>query len=217
MLPATILHAYYYRYKVRMLKAGILNGAKRVQADPLENVSKAEKMRQVYCVTKRKFFCMVTKAELERELFLFDGTDQQDVQSKEKFHEILQCKLRTVAASLAVSVPLLSNFEILQDHFQWLCDGSIKETVQRKLEKELRLMEQYLLSLGQESLTSIIKSYASDCNLHVDGSGSTYHWVGILRAAERHWRTTEDFALFRTELEGVSGTGPQLVFKIQDR
>jgi hypothetical protein len=64
-------------------------------------------------------------------------------------------------------------------------------------------MKQYVLSLGQERLTSIIKFYISDCDLHVDGSGSTYRWVGILRAAEKHWNTSEDFAIFQTELEGI--------------
>jgi hypothetical protein len=111
----------------------------------------------------------------------------------------------------------LTEFSALQDHFQWICDGSIKETVQRKLDKELRLMEQYLLSLGHEGLTNIIQSYSSDCDLHVDGSGSTYRWLGILRAAEKHWGTTADFALFRTELEGINGSSPQLIFNIQDR
>jgi hypothetical protein len=124
---------------------------------------------------------------------------------------------RTVAARLEVSVPLLTNFDMLQDHFQWICDGSIKETVRRKLDRELRLLEQFLLSLGQASLTSIITSYASDCDRHVDRSGSTYRWVGILRAAEKHWKTSEEFALFRTELEGINGTSPQLIYKTQDR
>jgi hypothetical protein len=124
---------------------------------------------------------------------------------------------RTVAARLEVSVPLLTNFDMLQDHFQWICDGSIKETVRRKLDRELRLLEQFLLSLGQASLSSIITSYASDCDRHVDRSGSTYRWVGILRAAEKHWKTSEEFALFRTELEGINGTSPQLIYKTQDR
>jgi hypothetical protein len=109
------------------------------------------------------------------------------------------------------------DFNILQAHFEWICDGSIKEVVQKRMVNEIRIMEQYLLSLGQESLTSIIKVYTSDCDLHVDGSGSTYKWVGVLRAADKHWTTSQDFALFRTELEGISGPEPQLVFKTQDR
>jgi hypothetical protein len=59
--------------------------------------------------------------------------------------------------------------------------------------------------------------YTSDCDLHIDGSGATYRWVGILRAAEKHWNTTHEFALLRTELEGISGPEPHLVFKTQDR
>jgi|688.fasta_scaffold547635_1 hypothetical protein len=78
-------------------------------------------------------------------------------------------------------------------------------------------MKQYLLGLGQERLTTIIKFYLSDCDLHVNGSGSCYRWVGIIRAAEKHWNTSEDLATFRTELEGISGPSPPLVFRIQDR
>jgi hypothetical protein len=83
--------------------------------------------------------------------------------------------------------------------------------------KELRLLEQYLLRQGKESVTNIITSYSSDCDLYVDESGSTYRWVGILRAAEMHWRTTADYSLFRTELEGINGVSPQIIFKTQDR
>jgi hypothetical protein len=124
---------------------------------------------------------------------------------------------RKVDIRLEVSVPQLRDFVILQSQFEWICDGSIKEVVQEKFSKEIRLLEQYLLSLGQESLTNIIRVYTSDCDLQVDRSGSTYKWVGILRAAEMHWKTTQEFALFRTELEGINGPDPQLVFKIQDR
>ncbi len=69
----------------------------------------------------------------------------------------------------------------------------------------------------QESITNIITSYARDGDLHVDESGSTYRWVGILRAAEKHWKTSEEHPLFRTEVEGISGSSPQLIYKTQDR
>jgi len=124
---------------------------------------------------------------------------------------------RTVVARLEDSVPLLTDFDNLQNHFEWICDGSIKEIVKRKLEKELQQMERFLLSLGQEDLTIIIQTFASECDLHVDGSGSTYRWLGILRAADKYWRATGDFGIFRSELEGSMGSHPQLLFKIQDR
>lgn len=47
-LPGTIIHAYYYRYKVRSMQAGILRRAKRTREDPERNVSEAEQQRQVF-------------------------------------------------------------------------------------------------------------------------------------------------------------------------
>jgi hypothetical protein len=78
-------------------------------------------------------------------------------------------------------------------------------------------MERYLLSLGKTDLTNIIQTFASESDLHVNGSGATFRWLGILRAAEKHWRTTPDYALFRSEVEGTSGLCPHLVYNIQDR
>jgi hypothetical protein len=83
------LHGYYYRYKTRLTKEGILSGAKKIKEDPLETVSKAAKQRQVYCVTKRKFFAIATQDEMNGPLVLFEG--QED---KEDTHRIIQCRLR---------------------------------------------------------------------------------------------------------------------------
>lgn len=91
MLPSTILHGYYYRYKVRLIKAGILAGAKRIQADPLENVRKAAHQRQTYCITKRKFFAQATQAEMERDLAF---SSAQTPEEKDEVHRIVQCRLR---------------------------------------------------------------------------------------------------------------------------
>ncbi len=112
---------------------------------------------------------------------------------------------------------MLTDYYILEQHFNWVCDGGIRKTVERKMVKELRIMEQYLLHQGKEAVTNIITTYANDCNQHIDESGSTYSWVGILRAAEKHWGTLPDNSLFRTELEGINGTSPQLIIKTQDR
>jgi hypothetical protein len=116
-----------------------------------------------------------------------------------------------------VDLPVLSDFHILEQHFNWVCDGGIRQTVERKMVNELRLMEAYLLHQGKEALTNIITTYANDCNQHIDESGSTYSWVGILRAGEKHWGTVPENALFRTELEGINGTSPQLIIKTRDR
>jgi hypothetical protein len=56
------------------------------------------------------------------------------------------------------------DFNILQAHFEWICDGNNKDVVQRRMVNEIRIIEQYLLSLGQESLSSIIRVYTIDCN-----------------------------------------------------
>jgi hypothetical protein len=214
MLPARLLSAYQYEYKKRRLKAGILAAAKKIQADPEENVTKAAKQRQIYCVTKWKFQSKATEAEMERELVYSEAMNQQE---REDFHRILQCRSRRVDIWMEVSVPHLMEFNILQAHFEWICDGSIKDVVQMRMVNKIRIIELYLLSLGQESLTSIIRVYNTDCDLHIDGSGATYRWLGILRAAEKHWNTNHEFALLRTELEGISGPEPHLVFKTQDR
>ena len=91
MLPTTLLNGYQYQYQKRLRKAGILSEAKRIKADPLENVSKAESQRQVYCITKRKFYAMATKDEAQRDLVFSSGQKKQD---REEVHRILQFKLR---------------------------------------------------------------------------------------------------------------------------
>lgn len=88
-MPGTIRHGYYYRYKVRLTKAGILSAAKRIKEDPLEAVSKSAKQRQVYCVSKRRFFATATPDEMNSVLILYDG--QED---KEDVHRIMQARLR---------------------------------------------------------------------------------------------------------------------------
>lgn len=112
---------------------------------------------------------------------------------------------------------MLTDYYILEQHFNWVCDGGIRKTVERKMVNELQIMEQYLLHQGKEAVTNIITTYANDCNQHIDESGSTYSWVGILRAGEKHWGTVPENALFRTELEGINGNSPQLIIKTQDR
>lgn len=122
-----------------------------------------------------------------------------------------------MAAPLATSVPQLRMYENLELHFQWICDGSIRSLVEKNLGRELRFLKKYLLSLGHEAVTKIIVEYGKDCEIFFEESGSTYSWVGVLRAAEEHWKTSTEHALFRTELEGISGGSPQLLVKTRDR
>jgi hypothetical protein len=91
MLPSTILNGYYYRYKVRLHSEGILSSAKRIQDDPSGSICRAAKHRQVYCVTKRKFFATASPDELKRELVFNEGQDEEE---KEDMHRILQCRIR---------------------------------------------------------------------------------------------------------------------------
>jgi hypothetical protein len=91
MLPPRRLSAYQYEYKKRLLKAGILAAAKQIQADPEENITKAAKQRQMYCITKWKFQSQATEAEMERDLVYSEAMNQQE---REDLHRILQCRSR---------------------------------------------------------------------------------------------------------------------------
>jgi hypothetical protein len=59
---------------------------------------------------------------------------------------------------------VLTDYYILEQHFNWVCDGGIRKTVERKMVNELQIMEQYLLHQGKEAVTNIITTYANDCN-----------------------------------------------------
>jgi hypothetical protein len=72
-----------------MEKEGILSAAKRLQKDTGPVKKDFVKQRQMYCVTKRKFFSLATKEEMDMEVHLYEG--QED---KEDAHRILQCRLR---------------------------------------------------------------------------------------------------------------------------
>lgn len=137
----------------------------------------------------------------------------------DKYSIICSNKLFFCRAStqLYIDLPVLTDFYILEQHFNWVCNGGIRKTVERKMDSELKMMERFLLHQGKEAVNNIITTHANDCNEHIDESGSTYSWVGILRAAENHWGTLPYNTLFRTELEGINGTSPQLIIKTQDR
>ncbi len=123
-----------------------------------------------------------------------------------------------MAAPLATSVPQLREYLHLELHFEWICDGSIKLLVEKNLPRELKFLEKYLLSLDQEDITKIIRDHTRDGDHHFNESGSTYRWVGVLRAAEQHWKTSEENALFRTEVEGIAeGSSPHLLIRTRER
>lgn len=72
-----------------MKKEGILSAVKKIKEDPMGVVSKAVKHRQVYCVTKTRFFSTATPDEMTSTLVLYSG--QED---REDVHRIIQARLR---------------------------------------------------------------------------------------------------------------------------
>lgn len=111
---------------------------------------------------------------------------------------------------MAKVAPILRKFEDLERHFDWLIDGSISDVVSKNLVKELNHLNLYLRTLGREDLVTILNE-AVKRSRHFPESGNTSSWVGMLRAAEKLWRTTDDYALFRMEEEGVIGASPQII------
>jgi hypothetical protein len=65
------------------------------------------------------------------------------------------------------STPQLADYNNFQDHFEGICERSIKDTVARKLKGELRNLEGYLLSQDQQNLNLILTTYARDGEEHV--------------------------------------------------
>ena len=87
-LPSKINNQYYYQYKTRLTKEGILSAAKKIKQDPLGAVKKSAKQRQVYCVSKRRFSAEATQEEMDSPLVLYDGQEDKD-----NIHRIIQCRI----------------------------------------------------------------------------------------------------------------------------
>jgi len=73
------------------MKQGILTAAKNIKNDPSGAVTKAANHRQVYCVSKRRFFATATEEEVSGAgaLVLSDGQEDKD-----NVHRIIQFQLR---------------------------------------------------------------------------------------------------------------------------
>ena len=69
---------------------------------------------------------------------------------------------RTMQAKLEVSAPILQGFNDLEAHFEWICNGSVENTVQVNLDTELCRMKMFLLSQGKETLTNIITFHSTN-------------------------------------------------------
>jgi hypothetical protein len=88
-LPKMILNGSSYRHEKRMKKAGLLAEVKKNRLDPSGAVSKAARLKQVYCVDKKKFFSEATEDEMNSHIVFDDG----DSDNSDK-HRIVQCRLR---------------------------------------------------------------------------------------------------------------------------
>ena len=87
-MPATIQNGYFYQFKNRQKKEEILSAAKRIREDPGGAVSKSAKLRQVYCVSKRRFYAEATQDEMNTLPVFKNGLD-----NLEDVHRIIQCRL----------------------------------------------------------------------------------------------------------------------------
>ena len=109
---------------------------------------------------------------------------------------IMYYRTMAVTEKLEVIAPLLKNYENLQEQFEWLVEGSVKEMAGEKLKKELERLEGFLLSREQQNLNNILTTYARDCEENMYESGSTYRWISIKRASQQHWKTSDEPVLF---------------------
>jgi hypothetical protein len=100
-----------------------------------------------------------------------------------------------VTEKLEVIAQLLKNYENLEAHYECLVKGSVK-TAGKKLKRELKRLEGFLLSREQQNLNNILTTYARDCEENMYESGSTYRWISIKRASEQHWKTSDEPVLF---------------------
>jgi hypothetical protein len=91
MLPSTLLNGYKYQFKTRLTKNGIIAAAKRMKADPQDNIGRMANQRQLYCITRWKFQTTATKAEMEGDLDFYNAQSQQE---RGEIHRILQSKAR---------------------------------------------------------------------------------------------------------------------------
>jgi hypothetical protein len=87
------------------------------------------------------------------------------------------------------------------------------------MEKELQNLEKYLYSTGDENIISVIKEGVEKGSLFYPGSGDTFKWVSVLRAADLHFSTQDvaGIALFRMREEGLAGDSPQIIVRCKDR
>jgi hypothetical protein len=125
---------------------------------------------------------------------------------------------RTLAAPLGATASLLKDYELLEKHFEWVMGGSIRRLVKQNLYKELQFLEKYLRDLGRTDITAVLNEAIEKGETDYYEFGETFRWVGVLRAAQQVWTTTDnEHPLFRMESEGVSSMSPQILVKAWNR
>jgi hypothetical protein len=126
--------------------------------------------------------------------------------------------VRTIAAPLRTTAAVLQTFLVLECHFEWIVDGSIRPIVKKNLLKELVYLEKYMRDLGRANVIDIMDDAAWQGETMYFESGDTMKWVGVLQGAELVWKTgDEPHPMIRMEEEGICSQSPQLVVKAWNR
>ena len=113
---------------------------------------------------------------------------------------------------MADTVPILCDYQNLRSQFQWLVDGDLEPLIEDNLEKEVDLLEKYLLSLGKKEVSEIIGNGAKGGEDTGPESRKVLKWISILRAADSLWNHDRKFGLIRLAEEGVSSDpSPQII------
>jgi len=110
-------------------------------------------------------------------------------------------------------VPILTSFDVLHHQFNWLIDGEVLHVIEENLVPEIRDMELYLRSEGQEA---VIKELDDACKINATfypDSGDLFKLIGVMRAADIFWNPDKAPVLFHIEGEALHGDGPRILVK----
>jgi hypothetical protein len=124
---------------------------------------------------------------------------------------------REVQQSVASTVPILCDYEILRSQFRWLTDGDVESLIEENLEEEIRLLEDYLLDLGNKDIEQVLKDGEEMAKTFYFESGDVFKWITVLRAGDCLWSEFNEHGFIRLTEEGVRGGCPQIVSRCWDR
>lgn len=120
-------------------------------------------------------------------------------------------------STVAATVPTLCNYDNLRCQFQWLVDGDLESLIEENLEKEIDLLEEYLLDLGKKDISDMIFNGTKLGEDYYHDSGKVFKWVSVLRAADSLWSSTDQLGFIRLAEEGVTDSSPQIIATCWDR